>query len=136
MSSKMIHCKACGKEISAKAPSCPGCGAKNKKPFYFWRLAFCFCPASLVGGIAFRLHFITHTRVYIYYNVWLGVLSAPLGRARKKNDEAPSRKMTSAALAAQQPPQQFGEAWRRLPPCGRRSVRWHGGACRPAGGHN
>ena len=40
MSSKMIHCKACGKEISAKAPSCPGCGAKNKKPvfktWWFW----------------------------------------------------------------------------------------------------
>ena len=92
-------------------PCCPA-GAKNKKPFYFWRLAFCFCPASLVGGKAFRVPIVTHTRVYISYNVLLGVLSAPLGRARKKNAEAPSRKRTYAALAAQQPPQQFGEAWR------------------------
>ena len=40
MSSKMIHCKACGREISAKASACPGCGAKNKKPitkkWWFW----------------------------------------------------------------------------------------------------
>ena len=37
---KMIHCKACGKEIAANAKSCPSCGAKNKKPIYkrvwFW----------------------------------------------------------------------------------------------------
>ena len=40
MSSKMVNCKACGKEISAKAPACPNCGAKNKKPIFkkwwFW----------------------------------------------------------------------------------------------------
>lgn len=37
---KMVNCKSCGKEIAAKAKTCPGCGAKNKKPFYkavwFW----------------------------------------------------------------------------------------------------
>ena len=27
---KMIHCKACGKEIAANAKSCPSCGAKTK----------------------------------------------------------------------------------------------------------
>lgn len=29
---KMIHCKACGKEIAKSAKACPHCGAKNKKP--------------------------------------------------------------------------------------------------------
>lgn len=41
--SKLIKCKSCEKEISANAKSCPGCGAKNSKPFYkkawFWILA-------------------------------------------------------------------------------------------------
>jgi len=40
MSEKLIKCKACGKEISENAKTCPGCGAKNKKPIYkkawFW----------------------------------------------------------------------------------------------------
>ena len=31
---KMIKCKYCSKEIAANAKSCPGCGAKNKKPIY------------------------------------------------------------------------------------------------------
>ena len=36
----MKKCKSCGKEIASNAKICPGCGAKNKKPFYkaiwFW----------------------------------------------------------------------------------------------------
>lgn len=32
--SKMIKCKTCGADIASSAKSCPGCGAKNKKPFY------------------------------------------------------------------------------------------------------
>lgn len=39
---KLINCKFCGKEISKTAKVCPGCGAKNKKPFYktvwFWAI--------------------------------------------------------------------------------------------------
>lgn len=31
---KMIKCKSCSKEIASSAKSCPGCGAKNKKPIY------------------------------------------------------------------------------------------------------
>ena len=41
--SKMKKCKACSKEIATNAKSCPGCGAKNKKPIYkrvwFWVVA-------------------------------------------------------------------------------------------------
>ena len=41
--SKMKKCKACSKEIATNAKSCPGCGAKNKKPIYkrawFWAVA-------------------------------------------------------------------------------------------------
>lgn len=37
---KLTHCKVCGAKMSSKAKVCPGCGAKNKKPFYtrpwFW----------------------------------------------------------------------------------------------------
>lgn len=40
--SKMIKCKTCGANIASNAKTCPGCGAKNKKPFYarvwFWVL--------------------------------------------------------------------------------------------------
>ncbi|WP_252217345.1 DUF3862 domain-containing protein [Clostridium sp. VAP41] len=32
--SKMIKCKTCGADIASSAKTCPGCGAKNKKPFY------------------------------------------------------------------------------------------------------
>jgi len=32
--SKMIKCKSCSQEIASSAKSCPGCGAKNKKPIY------------------------------------------------------------------------------------------------------
>lgn len=31
---KMIQCKSCSKEIASNAKSCPGCGAKNKKPWF------------------------------------------------------------------------------------------------------
>lgn len=31
---KMTQCKSCSKEIASTAKSCPGCGAKNKKPIY------------------------------------------------------------------------------------------------------
>ncbi len=34
MMSKMIKCKTCGADIASSAKTCPGCGAKNKKPFY------------------------------------------------------------------------------------------------------
>lgn len=34
MSAKMMKCKSCGNEISAKAKSCPTCGAKNGKPIF------------------------------------------------------------------------------------------------------
>lgn len=34
MSNKVVKCKNCGEEISAKASICPKCGVKNKKPFY------------------------------------------------------------------------------------------------------
>ena len=41
--SKMKQSKACSKEIATNAKSCPGCGAKNKKPVYkrvwFWVVA-------------------------------------------------------------------------------------------------
>lgn len=35
---KIIKCKTCGADMASNAKSCPGCGAKNKKPFYtkFW----------------------------------------------------------------------------------------------------
>ena len=49
--SKMKQCKACSKEIAINAKSCPGCGAKNKKPAYksvwFWVVA-----AIIVVGAA------------------------------------------------------------------------------------
>lgn len=34
MSNKIKPCKVCGKEMAKTAKVCPGCGAKNKKPFY------------------------------------------------------------------------------------------------------
>ena len=41
--SKIKKCKTCSKEIATNAKSCPGCGAKNKKPVYkrvwFWVVA-------------------------------------------------------------------------------------------------
>ena len=42
--SKIKKCKACSKEIATNAKSCPGCGAKNKKPIYMvyglWAIIF------------------------------------------------------------------------------------------------
>lgn len=49
---KIIQCKACSKEIASNAKSCPGCGAKNSKPFYkkiwFWIVAVII--AAGIGG--------------------------------------------------------------------------------------
>ena len=53
---KMIHCKACGKEIAANVKACPSCGAKTKKPIYkkvwFWCVLVLILIAigSSVGG--------------------------------------------------------------------------------------
>lgn len=52
---KLIKCKSCGNEISASAKSCPGCGAKNKKPFYkkwwIWAIIVIFVITIVgVGG--------------------------------------------------------------------------------------
>lgn len=50
---KMIQCKSCSKEIASNAKSCPGCGAKNKKPIYkrpwFIVIAF-FIIVGAIGG--------------------------------------------------------------------------------------
>lgn len=52
--SKMMKCKSCSKEIASSAKSCPGCGAKNKKPFYkrgwFIVIVFFIIVAALSGG--------------------------------------------------------------------------------------
>lgn len=49
----MVNCKECGKEISAKAPACPNCGAKNKKPifkrFWFWLIVI-FAIFAFLGN--------------------------------------------------------------------------------------
>lgn len=51
---KMIQCKTCSKEIASNAKSCPGCGAKNKKPIYKRPLviiiAFFIIFAAIRGG--------------------------------------------------------------------------------------
>ena len=48
---KMIQCKSCSKEIASYAKSCPGCGAKNKKPIYKrpWFIVVAFLV--IVGAI-------------------------------------------------------------------------------------
>lgn len=52
--SKMIKCQSCSKEIASNAKSCPGCGAKNKKPIYkrawFWILAVIVVAGIATGG--------------------------------------------------------------------------------------
>lgn len=53
MAQKLIACKACGKEISSSAKTCPHCGARNTKPIYkkwwFWTIiAVIFF--GIVGG--------------------------------------------------------------------------------------
>ena len=51
---KMVHCKSCGKEIAESAKTCPGCGAKNKKPFYkavwFWVIVAIVVIGVAAGG--------------------------------------------------------------------------------------
>ena len=49
---KMIQSKSCSKEIASNAKSCPGCGAKNKKPIYKrpWFIVIAFF--IIVGAIA------------------------------------------------------------------------------------
>lgn len=51
---KIIKCKTCGADIASNAKSCPGCGAKNKKPFYtkwwFWFVVIVFIGAAAGGG--------------------------------------------------------------------------------------
>lgn len=46
---KMIQCKSCSKEIASNAKSCPGCGAKNKKPIYK-RPWFIVVALLVIGG--------------------------------------------------------------------------------------
>ena len=52
--SKMVKCKTCGNEIASSAKSCPGCGAKNKKPIYkkwwFW-LVVIIIVFAIAGGL-------------------------------------------------------------------------------------
>lgn len=51
---KMKSCKSCGKEIASSAKVCPGCGAKNKKPFYkavwFWVIVVIVVIAAAGGN--------------------------------------------------------------------------------------
>ena len=54
---KMTVCKTCGKEFAKSAKTCPGCGAKNKKPVYkrWWFLAIIviiilIILVSIMGG--------------------------------------------------------------------------------------
>ena len=52
--SKMTQCKSCAKEIATSAKSCPGCGAKNKKPIYkrvwFWIIAIIIVIGATGGS--------------------------------------------------------------------------------------
>ena len=52
--SKMTQCKSCAKEIATSAKSCPGCGAKNKKPIYkrvwFWVVAIIIVIGATDGS--------------------------------------------------------------------------------------
>ena len=52
--SKMTQCKSCAKEIATSAKSCPGCGAKNKKPIYkrvwFWVIAIIIVIGATGGS--------------------------------------------------------------------------------------
>lgn len=51
---KIIKCKTCGADMASNAKSCPGCGAKNKKPIYtkwwFWVLVILIIGAGASGG--------------------------------------------------------------------------------------
>ncbi|WP_365845225.1 Ltp family lipoprotein [Clostridium sp.] len=46
---KMIQCKSCSRDIASNAKSCPGCGAKNKKPVYK-RLWFIVIVLLVIAG--------------------------------------------------------------------------------------
>ena len=52
--SKITQCKSCAKEIATSAKSCPGCGAKNKKPIYkrvwFWVIAIIIVIGATGGS--------------------------------------------------------------------------------------
>lgn len=54
MDNKMSTCKACGQKIAKTAKTCPGCGAKNRKPFYtkwwFWVIVVIFIGTVAGGG--------------------------------------------------------------------------------------
>ena len=51
---KLIKCQSCGKEIADTAKSCPGCGAKIKKPIYkkvwFWIIIVFVAIGITAGG--------------------------------------------------------------------------------------
>lgn len=51
---KLVHCKDCGKEVSASAKSCPSCGSKIKKPIYkrvwFWVIIVIVILSVASGG--------------------------------------------------------------------------------------
>ena len=50
---KLVKCKSCGKDVADTAKSCPGCGAKVKKPIYkrvwFW-VIIVFVVIGLASG--------------------------------------------------------------------------------------
>lgn len=50
--SKLINCKTCNAEIAASAKLCPGCGAKNKKPFYtkWWVWVIAIVIIAAIGN--------------------------------------------------------------------------------------
>lgn len=52
--SKIIKCRTCGIDIASSAKTCPGCGAKNKKPIYtkwwVWAIAIVVIGAAIGGG--------------------------------------------------------------------------------------
>lgn len=48
---KMINCKDCGKQISSSAKTCPGCGAKNKKPIYKRPWFIFFAALFIIGSL-------------------------------------------------------------------------------------
>lgn len=48
---KLIQCKDCGHQIAKSAKSCPHCGAKNKKPFYYNWLFWLIIVVFVLGMI-------------------------------------------------------------------------------------
>jgi len=45
----MVTCKACGKEIAKSAKICPGCGKRNKRPF--WQILLIIVAVIIVFSI-------------------------------------------------------------------------------------